>query len=521
VGNPIHGTGTVSFDGYGTTTVSGNSDYTGNTLINAGIVNLTSSTGLGSASTGTTVANGGQLSIPANVVLAEGLSLNGVGADGNGALRKSGAGITTINGPILLASDSTIGVDGGTLNLSNAVSGSAALTASGAGTLALNVGNTFSGGFNLNGPIVRVNDANALGTGPVTVVGNGRFIIGTGLTLTKAITANAAAPGVGQGLIMADDNTNGTVTTISGPLMLNVSATSGGHFVGPTSSGYLHVAGPVTNTVTGVVVARAGNVRFSGGGDYTVFTLAAGTTSLGANNGLSPSAVLTLGVSAAGTFDLNGFNQSLTGLAGDSANAKLVTNSGATLSTLTLNLAASNAYNGMVAGPLALVVNGSGSLFLSGNNAYTGNTIVNGGTLEIAQPTLAAGSTVSVANGAFLQLDFAGTNTVAGLVLGGMTQTNGVFNATTSAPFITGTGSLRVQTVNTTPTNLIPSRSGDTLTLGWPADHTGWRLQVQTNTLATGLGTNWVEVPDTATTNSYSTTLDGTNGAVFYRMVYP
>jgi autotransporter-associated beta strand protein len=320
---------------------------------------------------------------------------------------------------------------------------------------------------------------------------------------------------------MADDNTNGTVTTISGPLMLNVSATSGGHFVGPTSSGYLHVAGPVTNTVTGVVVARAGNVRFSGGGDYTVFTLAAGTTSLGANNGLSPSAVLTLGVSAAGTFDLNGFNQSLTGLAGDSANAKLVTNSGATLSTLTLNLAASNAYNGMVAGPLALVVNGSGSLFLSGNNAYTGNTIVNGGTLEIAQPTLAAGSTVSVANGAFLQLDFAGTNTVAGLVLGGMTQTNGVFNATTSAPFITGTGSLRVQTVNTTPTNLIPSRSGDTLTLGWPADHTGWRLQVQTNTLATGLGTNWVEVPDTATTNSYSTTLDGTNGAVFYRMVYP
>ncbi len=38
VPNAIHGTGTVSYDGTGAVTISGNSDYSGSTLINAGVV---------------------------------------------------------------------------------------------------------------------------------------------------------------------------------------------------------------------------------------------------------------------------------------------------------------------------------------------------------------------------------------------------------------------------------------------------------------------------------------------------
>jgi fibronectin-binding autotransporter adhesin len=83
-------------------------------------------------------------------------------------------------------------------------------------------------------------------------------------------------------------------------------------------------------------------------------------------------------------------------------------------------------------------------------------------------------------------------------------------------------GTLRFTvTVNTTPTNIVTSVSGNQLTLTWPADHTGWRLQVQTNSISTGLGTNWVDVPGSTSVDSITTTIDSANGTVFYRMVYP
>jgi len=85
---------------------------------------------------------------------------------------------------------------------------------------------------------------------------------------------------------------------------------------------------------------------------------------------------------------------------------------------------------------------------------------------------------------------------------------------------VNGTLSI-VSTVNINPTNLVSSVSGGNLNLSWPADHTGWRLQVETNTLSTGLGTNWVDVPNSTTTNAVSIPIIPANPAVFLRMVYP
>jgi len=59
------------------------------------------------------------------------------------------------------------------------------------------------------------------------------------------------------------------------------------------------------------------------------------------------------------------------------------------------------------------------------------------------------------------------------------------------------------------------------LNVSWPADHTGWRLLIQTNALSTGLGTNWVAVPNSAATNAVSIPIVTANPAVFLRMVYP
>jgi fibronectin-binding autotransporter adhesin len=82
-------------------------------------------------------------------------------------------------------------------------------------------------------------------------------------------------------------------------------------------------------------------------------------------------------------------------------------------------------------------------------------------------------------------------------------------------------GTLRVITVSTTPTSITAVVSGNQLTLSWPADHIGWRLQVQTNSISTGLSSNWVDVPGSTLVNSVSMTIDPANGAVFFRMVYP
>lgn len=59
---------------------------------------------------------------------------------------------------------------------------------------------------------------------------------------------------------------------------------------------------------------------------------------------------------------------------------------------------------------------------------------------------------------------------------------------------------------------------GSGVTLIWPADHTGWELEAQTNSL----GTNWVILPGYDATNQAEIPLIGaSNASVFYRLVGP
>lgn len=87
---------------------------------------------------------------------------------------------------------------------------------------------------------------------------------------------------------------------------------------------------------------------------------------------------------------------------------------------------------------------------------------------------------------------------------------------------LTTDGILRLTaTVNTTPTNIIFSAGGGNLTLTWPGDHIGWTLQVQTNTRAVGLNTNWFNVAGSSATNEVVVPVDPANPTVYYRLVYP
>jgi hypothetical protein len=76
-------------------------------------------------------------------------------------------------------------------------------------------------------------------------------------------------------------------------------------------------------------------------------------------------------------------------------------------------------------------------------------------------------------------------------------------------------------TVNPNPTNLVESVANNQLTLSWPADHIGWELQVQTNTVSSGLGTNWVPITSSTNVDQVVIPVNAANGCVFYRLIYP
>ena len=74
-----------------------------------------------------------------------------------------------------------------------------------------------------------------------------------------------------------------------------------------------------------------------------------------------------------------------------------------------------------------------------------------------------------------------------------------------------------VRPVSTTPPAYGVILNGGNLTLFWPADHTGWRLEAQTNSL----GTNWQPVFGSGTANLWQIPIDPANLGVFFRLVYP
>jgi len=75
--------------------------------------------------------------------------------------------------------------------------------------------------------------------------------------------------------------------------------------------------------------------------------------------------------------------------------------------------------------------------------------------------------------------------------------------------------------VATNPTNITFQVSGEQVTLSWPEDHLGWRLQVQTNTLNTGLTATWYDVAGSTTVTQMNMTINPANEAVFYRLANP
>lgn len=83
---------------------------------------------------------------------------------------------------------------------------------------------------------------------------------------------------------------------------------------------------------------------------------------------------------------------------------------------------------------------------------------------------------------------------------------------------ISSNATLTVPAVSATIT---PTFANGSLSLSWPADRIGFRLEAQTNSLAAGLNTNWFTVAGSATTNQMYLPINPVQGGVFLRLAYP
>jgi len=115
---------------------------------------------------------------------------------------------------------------------------------------------------------------------------------------------------------------------------------------------------------------------------------------------------------------------------------------------------------------------------------------------------------------------------LAGLAVTNSGLANGVnyfyvVSATNAAGESANSAPAAARPVSPTAPNLTFTAGSGPLQLNWPSDHTGWRLQAQTNAWNTGLGTHWADVPNSNQTNRFSAPIMATNGSVFYRLVYP
>lgn len=357
---------------------------------------------------------------------------------------------------------------------------------------------------------IQAANSNAISRGPLTLDSGGDLrLFGNNLTVSNLSSINS-----GQILLVEGPRVRNMNTTNSATLTVGTDGTST-EFDGTFSDGAAASfgltkvgAGTLTltavNTNTGAVTVNGGTLAMSGSGSF-----GKASQIIASGGGFYDV------TGAGGTLTLNS-GQTLRGNNG-TVNGILVASAGSTVApgfpmgTLTVS------GNATVSGTYRANLNRTNSPGNCSKLTSSGGSIsYSGATLSVTNvgPILQAGDSFQLFSGA-----------TAGFTAAAL-QTNDVPNNAkyTWNNNVSTTGSITVasvsQIVNTTSTNIVTSVTNGLLTLNWPADHTGWTLQSQTNSLSVGLGTNWVNIPSSTTTNQLVIPINTTNGSVFFRMKY-
>lgn len=493
------------------------------------------------------------------------------------------ANLNTGDGAVALGSSVVVlTVANNTLEVGGAISdnwNAYKLTKAGSGTLTLGTDNYFSGGMQLDSGLLQLKTAYGLGSGSFIISGSGAIdnlsgadldVMGiTGVTLptTGTITYLGTSNSLSFGTVAAIQSGQGNkiLNVVNNTLTFGGDFTTGNSLITKTGQGRLVLSGSGTSQFVGnvnegeLVLAHDFNSAIGTGGgsggygllvqSNAVATLA-GTLENQIPNGVGGASYIQTRLNAGGILDMNGKNETLdmlsmtngvlrNSLAGYWSTLTIAPTGGAHDTNAVILSDANNVLDvpsndaglyvaGNVTGTGSLVKSGLGVVDLQGDNSYTGNTTVSNGTLILRFPFLAATSTVSVhtnallGNNGVLNLNFPGseTNTVAALVLGGVSKPEGVYSATTDPGYLAGTGSLHVAVVvATNPTNIQFSVSGNILSLSWPSDHLGWTLQ--TNAVSVVTPASWFPYPGSPLVTNVDISINPAATNVFFRLVYP
>ena len=381
---------------------------------------------------------------------------------------------------------------------------------------------------NFNGGTLKANTANTTfitaNNTAVNVYGKGGTINNNGVNITIPIILAAPA---GNGLNAAPSVTSGG----SGYLGVPAVTFTGGGGVG--ASGYATISGGAVNgiviTSPGTGYSSAPTITLTGGGCTTAATATAPAPTANTSGGMTFQGSGTTTLSGANNYTGGTTNNAGTLLVNGSIGSGAVTVAGGTLGG-----------NGAIGGDVTVQSGGS----LAPGGRLTTLTVNGGVTLQSGSTTFLEISKSShtndqlVAGGA---LNYGGTLVVSNL--GGTLAVGdsfklfraGSFNGTfasNSLPTLNAglgwnTAALSggiLNVIQATPTNLVWSVSGTNLTLSWPADHTGWRLLMQTNRLASGISSNtndWGTVANSSQTNQIALPINPSQPAEFYRLVFP
>ena len=339
----ISGSGGLIKTGSGTLSLSGNS-YTGPTSVSGGILRL---------------LGGGVLSDTASVTLANAagvtLDLNGY-AETMGSLTGGGAsgGNVALGGGILI-----LGGDNSSTTFAGAITGAGSLTKNGTGIFNLAGLNTYSGPTTISAGTLLLTGLGTLPDATAVVLANS-----TGVTLDL----NGASETIGS---LAGGGLNG------GAVLLGAgSLTTGGNNSTTIFPGSISGSGGLTKTGTGTLTLSGSNT-YSG-----PTSVAGGTLRLTSGSALADTMVVTLANAAGAALEVSGNDETIGSLAGGGASGGGLILSAATLTTGGNN--ATTTFAGVISGGGGFTKTGSGTLYLSGVNTYSGNLRVAAGAVSTA-----------------------------------------------------------------------------------------------------------------------------------------
>jgi len=450
INGSINGSNGIGVQQNSTVTLNGSNSYTGITFINAGKIVLNANNGLGAISGATIVASGATLELDGADQLSEPLFLNGTGESNQGALRKVNSGSDDYSGSIQIQSNSRILIDqsnfnyfgsldinGNTLYLggngnfnfepSSAVNNATKTTADGAifkdgsGRLEFRPTTSITGNlYFLNGE-VRQFTGNYPNSGLIILSnvtyrsdGNTDRDIQKPTRVEGDIIIGHSTGGNGQMDFQSTFDLNGSNHTLT---MTNDNTISGqitnGSFT-KAGTGSLTISGETANTMSDGTVVNEGTLILAKDPNTKALegaTINAGATIRTDNDNQWGSSTPPLVQITGGSLDLNNTNQRLALSGNPTATVSL--GSG----TLTIEGTTTDTFAGAISGSGNISKEGTGTEILTGNNTYTGSTIITEGILELVGSEVLPDGSQVVLNGGTLRSTSTNTETLGALEL--------------------------------------------------------------------------------------------------------